>query len=142
MIKISKKVEYSLMILKHFEEAQGTDLITARQICDAYHTPFDTTAKVMQVMNNAKILGSIKGANGGYSLTKNLSEINYLELTELIEGKKLAPTCSDMNCSLLSSCNISSPVQKLNSKLTDFFQELSIKDLLAENLTSINQRAL
>jgi Rrf2 family protein len=137
MIKLNKKVEYGLMILKHFEEKTCDSLTSAREICDLYNTPFDTTAKVMQILNSASILESVKGVRGGYTLNKDLSSISYLALTELIEGRKVGPTCAEQNCTFLGSCNISSPVQKLNERLKHFFENLTVKDLLGENIKSI-----
>ena len=68
MLKINKKVEYALMALKFMAEEKAIGKITsAREICDKFNTPFDTTAKVMQAMNHHKILNSVKGTKGGYT---------------------------------------------------------------------------
>ena len=42
----------------------------------------------MQVMNNHDVLKSVKGIKGGYSLNKSLSEITYMGLVQMIEGKE------------------------------------------------------
>lgn len=131
MFKINKKIEYSLIVLKHFLK-NGQNSVTARQICDTYHTPFDTTSKVMQTMNNHHILKSTQGVKGGYELAIDLNALNYLDLAEIIEGKKFSHDCNDINCSLIESCNITGPVNKLNEYLNYFFKTLSIKELLEE----------
>tara|TARA_B100001971_G_scaffold111191_1_gene102083 strand:+ start:23972 stop:24448 length:477 start_codon:yes stop_codon:yes gene_type:complete len=139
MLKINKKVEYALMVLKYIvdKKAEKTNsnetLTTAREVCEKFNIPFDTTAKVMQVMNTAGILDSTKGVKGGYFLKADLNNISYLELSELIEGKKFAMDCVKMKCSLIDTCNITTPVNRLNQYLTLFFQDLSLKDLLIEN---------
>ncbi len=139
MLKINKKVEYALMALKFMAdknisgriESQG--LISAREICDEFHTPFDTTAKVMQVMNNHDILISVKGIKGGYQLNKSLDKITYMELVQMIEGKEnIGRVCSSQKgtCELLGKCNISTPVENLNHKLNAFLQNLTLAELL------------
>ena len=71
MLKINKKVEYALMALKFMadkthsaipnnQDNEVVILTSAREICDEFNTPFDTTAKVMQLMNNHDILKSVK----------------------------------------------------------------------------------
>lgn len=147
MIKINKKVEYALMALKHLsvqnslknEQAahvckDGLHALTsAREICDQYGTPFDTVAKVMQVMNAHDILKSVKGIKGGYYLNKNLSEITYMQLVRMIEGKEdLGRVCQSQKgmCELFHKCNIVTPVEQLNRKLNSYLETLTIQELL------------
>lgn len=132
MVKINKKVEYSLIVLKHLNNNGDSPQITAREICDIYSTPFDTTSRVMQTMNKSGILASTQGKKGGYKLAIDLEQISYLQLVELIEGKKVGQDCSEVNCALLSSCNITGPIKKLNQYLLHFFKVLTIKELLEE----------
>ncbi|MBC7427105.1 MAG: Rrf2 family transcriptional regulator [Bacteriovorax sp.] len=134
MLKINKKVEYALMALKFMADKNDlTPLVSAREICDAFHTPFDTTAKVMQVMNNHDILKSVKGIKGGYSLNKSLSSITYMELVQMIEGREeIGRVCTGHKgtCELLGKCNISTPVENLNKKLNSFLENLTLSELL------------
>lgn len=143
MLKINKKVEYALMALKfmadkaltHQSNGESSDHVTltsAREICDEFHMPFDTTAKVMQLMNNQEILKSVKGIKGGYSLNKDLSEITYMSLVRMIEGKVVGRVCitTKGTCELFSKCNITTPVEHLNRKLNIFLETLSLADLL------------
>ncbi len=134
MVKINRKVEYALMVLKHVAARGPGELSTAREVCDLYQTPFDTTAKVMQQLNAAGILGSTKGVKGGYHLTRKLSEVSYLELVELVEGRPFAMDCHEGPCELLGSCNISTPIKRLNHYLSDVFTRLSVDQLLGGKL--------
>ena len=133
MVKINKKVEYALMVLKHMTQKDSEELTTAREICDKYNVPFDTTSKVMQQMNNYGMFNSQKGVKGGYSLNINLKNISYLELAELVEGKKATVDCELEKCNLVSSCNIVSPMKKLNDHLKYFFKGLTLDELLLQD---------
>lgn len=138
MIKINRKVEYALMVLKLMKEKGSQDLTTAREVCDRFQTPFDTTAKVMQQMNNAGILHSQKGVKGGYTLFRDLSDVTYMELVELIEGKSFMMDCHDRGddrgpCDLYHNCNISQPIKRLNDYLINIFKALSLNEILAED---------
>ncbi|MGZ3788310.1 MAG: RrF2 family transcriptional regulator [Bacteriovorax sp.] len=136
MLKINKKVEYALMALKFMADKASVGELTltsAREVCDEMGTPFDTTAKVMQLMNNQDILKSVKGIKGGYSLNKPLSDITYMELVRLIEGKShIGRVCVGHKgtCELFGKCNISTPVEQLNRKLNSFLETLTLADLL------------
>lgn len=139
MIKINKKVEYSLMVLKHMSSSQSCDqLFTAKEICKLYSIPFDTTSKILQILNRHKIVASTKGINGGYTLSKDLSQINFLFLSEIIEGKKHTKNCSEQNCSLLSTCNITGPITEINKHLFNFFESLTLDKLFSEVINPIS----
>lgn len=140
MIKINRKVEYALMVLKLMKEKNKEDLTTAREVCDKFNTPFDTTAKVMQLMNTAKILHSHKGVKGGYTLSRDLSQVTYMELAELIEGKAFMMDCHEGPCDLYHSCNISKPIKRLNDYILMMFSSLTVSELLApDNLLALKK---
>ena len=142
MIKINRKVEYALMVLKLMKDKDLQELTTAREVCDRFESPFDTTAKVMQQMNSAGILHSIKGVKGGYTLARDLSTISYLELAELIEGKSFMMDCHEGPCDLYHKCNISQPIKRLNDYLINIFNSLTLNELLAEdNLLALKKAA-
>lgn len=137
IIKINKKIEYALIVLNHLESQPSDETVTARQISDKYTTPFDTTAKVMQTLSHHDVLKSQQGIKGGYKLNKDLSKYSYIDVYQMIEGKKLTKDCHSTNCSIIETCNISGPISNLNESLIYFFQGISLKDLF-QNKTPNN----
>jgi Rrf2 family protein len=133
MIKVNRKVEYALMVLKLMKDKDLKDLTTAREVCDRFDVPFDTTSKVMQQMHNAGVLNSQKGVKGGYTLARDLSAISYTDLVEMIEGKSFMMDCHEGPCDLIHKCNISQPIKRLNDYLIGIFNSLSLNELLAED---------
>ncbi|OFZ17231.1 MAG: hypothetical protein A2X86_01915 [Bdellovibrionales bacterium GWA2_49_15] len=132
MLRINKKVEYALMALRFMADEKGQgELASAREVCDKFNTPFDTTAKVMQAMNNSGILQSVKGIKGGYVLARDLGTLTYMELARILEKKMGESLCrgSEGNCELISSCNIVAPIERLNVTLNQYLNQLTIKQL-------------
>lgn len=124
----------ALKFMADKEQSASSDgaLTCTREICDEFDTPFDTTAKVMQLMNAHEILKSTKGIKGGYTLNKNLKEITYMGLVRLIEGKVVGRVCVNTKgtCELFPKCNIVTPVELLNRKLSTFLETLTLAELL------------
>jgi Rrf2 family protein len=136
MLKINRKVEYALMALKFMAKKEAGHLTSAREICEAFSVPFDTTAKVLQIMNSHGLLSSVKGIRGGYQLEKKLEETTYMQLARLIEGNNATQFCQNSKgelCELHSNCNISDPLEQLNRKLNVYLEGLSLEELLFEN---------
>jgi Rrf2 family protein len=136
MLKINKKTEYALIVLKYMSEKDEGTLVSVREICDHFNTPFDTTAKVMQTMNSKDLLDSVKGLKGGYVLKTPLSKVSYMDLAKMIEPKMDHNFCESSKgaCELQKNCNISSPLQTLNDKLNSFLKNLSLADLFTNNI--------
>ncbi len=135
MNKMNRKLEYSLMALKHMSRKMPGELTSAKEVSDSYHAPFDATARMMQLMAQHGILRSEQGANGGYQITKDLSKVTLQDLIDIVQGPTKIAKCMqrDEPCELESSCNIISPVQTLNQKLSEFYSNLSLRDLLVKD---------
>lgn len=135
MFKINKKLEYGLMALKHMANKSSNELTTAKEICQLYRSPFDVTAKVLQQLAGEKWLYVEHGVKGGYRLQKNLHETSFLHLVEVLVGPVHVVNCmldEDSDCSLTDSCNVIEPLKKLNTRLKDFYQTITVADLVQE----------
>ena len=134
MFKISRKVEYALIVLQHLSHEPQGQLTTVKEICEKYRAPFEVVAKVMQQLANHKILKSEQGAHGGYLVQCDLSKFSLFDLVQIIEGPVGVVKClhdeRTPNCELFSNCNIVSPLSYLNEKLIQFYRTLSLNDLL------------
>jgi Rrf2 family nitric oxide-sensitive transcriptional repressor len=132
MNKMNRKLEYSLMALKHMSLKMPGELTSAKEVSESYSAPFDATARVLQMMAQKGILRSEQGAQGGYQITRDLAKVTLHDLIETIEGPTQIAKCisNDEPCGMQSNCNIISPVTTLNQKLNEFYQNLSLKELL------------
>ena len=142
MLKLSKKLEYALIILRHLSDSKD-QIITAKEICDKFSTPFDTTSKVLQSLNQEGLISSKQGARGGYCLEKTLQTISFLELAQIIEPRLPTIDCiqEGKQCEQASTCNIITPMQQLNDHLNGFLNSLTLEQLFASNL-SWNKQAI
>lgn len=132
MKKVNRKIEYSLMALKHMSTKLPGELTTAKEVSDLCQAPFDATARVMQVMAQQGWLKSEHGAFGGYQITKDLSRVTLHDLMNVIQGPTKIARCLNRAepCDIQSSCNIISPINSLNQRLTDFYKSVTIKEIL------------
>ncbi len=133
MFKINRKVEYALIALKHMSGNYPGQLTAAKEICDVYHTPFDPTSRVLQLMAQSGILKAEHGAHGGYLIQKDLSRVTLNELIRIIIGPIEIVNCFHEKhsfCELTGCCNLISPMLNLNEKLSQLFDTITVKDLL------------
>lgn len=132
MNKINRKLEYALMALKYMTGKIPGELTSAKEVSEHFKTPFDATARVMQLMAQKGLLRAEYGAAGGYQINKDLARVSVHDLVEMIDGPTALVKCLAKTepCEIHSTCNIISPVTQLNKKLTEFYRGLSLKELL------------
>ncbi|MBC7754493.1 MAG: Rrf2 family transcriptional regulator [Moraxellaceae bacterium] len=136
MNKINKKTEYALMALKYFVDQavheSPVGLISAKDLAEKTHTPFEVIARVLQALSSRGILKAEYGVSGGYQLVKNLEDISVYELMNVLENSSELAKClgSDSECELSSKCNIISPMTHLNSKVQNFYKSISLAEVL------------
>ena len=132
MNRLNRKIEYALMALKVMATKRPGELTSAKDVVDQMACPFDATARVLQQLAQKDILRSEHGAHGGYQLVHDLSRLSLFHLMEVVLGPMAVAKClhHDAGCGLKNTCNIVSPVASLNRKLTEFYQNLSVGELL------------
>lgn len=132
MNKINRKIEYSLMALKYMSSKVPGELTSAKEVAESFGTPFDATSRVMQIMAQKGLLRSEQGALGGYCLVKDLTKVTLNDLVSMIQGPTKIARCMHKQdpCEIQQSCNIVSPMTNLNHRLTEFYQSVTLRDLL------------
>lgn len=130
MNKINKKTEYALMALKYLKEHDHQ--ISAKDLAEKTHTPFEVIARVLQALSSRGILKAEYGVSGGYQLVKNLEEISVYDLMNILESSTELAKClgTETECELSSKCTIVSPITNLNSKVQNFYKSISLAEVL------------
>lgn len=131
MKRLNRKLEYSLMALKHMLGKKPGELTSAAEIVEKVGSPFDATARVLQIMAQKGLLKSEQGAHGGYVIVRDLSKVSFFELSEMILGPVRVTKCMDHeNCEFHNKCNIHTPMQSLDRRINEFYRSLSIGEIL------------
>ncbi len=131
-MRVTQEADYAIricLILDSLGEKTG-----AANIADIACITPKIALKVLRKLNAAGIVRSYKGAQGGYELLRDGSELRVLEIIELIDGPVRISKCleCDHECSR-NPC-------KMDCKMHIAFGEINNK--LIENLGRITVRML
>lgn len=137
-MQLNRRVEYALMALKFLEDLKDSSssnihgLVSAKKIADSLGTPYELTARIMQTLSQKEFIISIQGQQGGYRIQKDLSKISVFDLIEAIEGPMALVKCQekDPHCAISATCNISNPLEKLNQRVQQLYQNTSLEDVI------------
>jgi len=129
MLKITRKVEYALIAVRHLKE-NPRNLISVSTISKLYGIPKEVLAKTMQKLAGANIVSSVKGPHGGYTATSKASKITLNDFFEILEGPTAIMDCYfDSGCDHLTNCNIRRPINKINDSIRNLFDNLTLADI-------------
>ena len=129
MLKITKKVEYALIAVRHLKE-NPKDLVPVSEISNIYGIPRELLAKTMQQLASKNIVKSVKGPRGGYRATLQSSETNLNDFFEILEGPTAIMDCYfDDACNHSANCNIKTPINKINDSIRNLFDNLTLADI-------------
>ena len=129
MLKLTRKLEYALIALRHMQ-MKGDTLSSTKEIADMYTIPREILAKTLQQMARLKYIDAVQGSKGGYRIDKVLSKINLTQFVEEMEGPLEMVECNiNSDCIQLNTCNIRMPINKINQNIRSIFNKINITDI-------------
>ncbi|MEK9137017.1 MAG: Rrf2 family transcriptional regulator [Bacteroidota bacterium] len=134
MVRLSKRVEYGLIALRHVAARSNGHIVTAREIADAYHISHELVAKVLQKMAKAGLIVSHQGVYGGYTLARNPNDITVSRIINVIEGTMpMIAQCmveGPASCGVFDVCTIKSPLQKVQANIERAFNSMTLSEIV------------
>ncbi len=135
MLKLSKKTEYALMAVRYLAIHSNGRQITAKEISGKVDIPYELLAKVLQTLNKKRIVQSVQGIKGGYTLMRDPSLIPLIEIIKAIEPNYQITDClkdngSKKDCARIDCCTIRNPLSKVQNEIDKVFKETTIKQII------------
>ena len=130
MLKITRKVEYALIALRHMQQTPKSRVSSSNEIASKYGIPQHLLAKILQEMAREKLIQAIKGPAGGYKIKADLEQISLKDFFEKLEGPLGLMDCYfNTDCLQMKSCNILTPIQRINQNMRDMFSKTTLKEI-------------
>ena len=96
----------------------------------AYGIPQELLAKILQRLARENIVDAVKGPTGGYKLAVDPKTINMTKFFEIMEGPMGIMDCYfDSGCEQLQSCNIRTPLNRINDSIRSMFDNMTLADI-------------
>ena len=81
-------------------------------------------------MAKAGYIKAVKGPNGGYKSHVSLEKISLKNFIESIEGPLGLIDCQiNYECTQIDSCNIKTPIKRINDNLLNFLDNISLVEI-------------
>ncbi len=130
MLRISRLTDYGTMILVHLA-GQDAGLCSASDVAAGTHLALPTVQKLLKTLAKSGLVGSVRGANGGYRLTRAPEDITAAEILNVLEGPVAITECSaeTHQCELEPLCQVGSAWQKINRAIRSVMEDIRLSDL-------------
>ena len=90
-MKVSLRATYGIMAAVDLAMHLGTAPVQAKSIARRQAIPARFLEQVLHSMKKAGLVSSLRGAQGGYVLSKKPSEVSIAEILEALDGPLLPP---------------------------------------------------
>jgi len=105
-----------------------------KQMITDLDIPEPFLSKILQLLVQNKLLGSSKGPNGGFYLTKPAIDITMLDVAEAIDGKDNLGNCviKASTCEATEPCSVHHKLAHIRSMVKTMLRAETIADLVSE----------
>jgi Rrf2 family protein len=134
VIKVSTKGRYGtrlmLNLARHYNS--GNKAIILRNIAEEEQISIRYLEQIIISLKIYKLVKSIRGAGGGYTLARKPSEITICHILEALEGSCGLVDCVEDSdfCDRLPSCAAYEVWKEASHILKDYFQRVTLQHVL------------
>ncbi len=133
---ISTKGRYALRVMIDLAEHREDGYIPMKEVADRQEISLKYLERILPVLSKNNLVEGIHGKGGGYRLSRAPEEYTVGEILRLEEGD-LAPVaclaCGAEPCNRQAYCKTLSMWKKFYTLTNDYFDGITIADLLQTN---------
>lgn len=135
MIKLSTKGRYGtrlmLNLALHFSE--GKEAVVLKNISDEENLSIRYLEQIIIPLKINKLVKSVRGAGGGYTLARHPSDINLCEIIKVLEGSCSLVDCLEDEdyCDRATECATQEIWREASDLLKNYFESKTLQDLVA-----------
>ena len=130
---LRRNTDYGLRMMgalaKHFNNGQ---LISARQLASEGHFSYQLGCKLLQQLHRAGLVKSGMGPKGGFTLSREPSEITLLEIIKVLQGEIRLNRCliGGDGCEFEPDCEISTKLSCLQLYINGYLNGITLAEVM------------
>ena len=131
-MRLTAKSEYGVLAAIDLACNYGEGPVSAREIAERRAIPPRFLEQLFVALRRAGLVTAVRGAKGGFVLSRTPSEITVLNVVEALEGPLQASVCDggrESGCGKSGSCAAAPVWAKATSALKDVFESTTLASL-------------
>jgi len=134
MIKLSTKGRYGtrLMLNLALHRTEGKEAVVLKNISEEEELSIRYLEQIIIPLKIHKLVKSVRGAGGGYTLSRPPSKITVCEIIEVLEGSCSLVDCVDDDefCDRVTECAAHEIWKEASELLKNYFESKTLEDLV------------
>lgn len=131
MLRLGKLTDYAMLIMGQMAR-QPDIVLSATSLAEILHLSPPTVSKVLKILAEAKLVGSVRGLMGGYKLLHSASTITVADIIIAMEGAvTMTECCNNANlCALNTRCTMRDNWREINKLIQIMLAQFTLTDML------------
>ena len=132
---VSTKGRYALRVMLCLAQRGADEYIPLKEIAEAEEISQKYLESIMTILSKGGFLDAVHGKGGGYRLNRKPEEYTIGSILKLTEGSLAAVSCTSQGaaaCSRTECCQAKPMWDRLDKMIDDFFEGITIADLLKD----------
>ena len=124
-----------MRVMVCFAQRGTEEYIPLKEIAESEGISQKYLESIMTVLSKADFVDAVHGKGGGYRLNRKPEEYTVGSILKLTEGSLATVSCTTQGpsaCSRASCCQTLPMWEKLDAMVEDFFESITLADLLAD----------
>ena len=131
-MQITRAGEYGVLGLLHLARLGTGKMVMIEDISRTEKISRSFLAKIFQNLVKGGLIGSSRGARGGFTLLKQPKEITVLQVIEAIEGRIALQRClqETPNCEHMEGCALCGLFEEAQDRVREVLGQTTLADLM------------
>lgn len=131
MLRMSKMADYGTVILTTMAHEPERTRSTV-EISAVTHLPVPSVSKILKIFMREGLVVSLRGAKGGYTLSRPPAEISTAQILNAIDGPIGMTECSVTPglCSREAGCPVRSNWQRVNHIMLQALEQITLEQMI------------
>jgi len=139
MLRLTKLTDYGILLMTQMASSQQVRF-SAAELADSTHIPTPTVSKILQMLLHEGMLHSMRGAKGGYELTRPATKINVRDVINVFEGSIALTECNlddGGSCEQHDVCATSKSWKRINQAVRQALEDISLADMIEQDFVPV-----
>ena len=136
MLRLSKLADYGSQVMAYM--ARDSAVHSASEVAAATGIAVPTASKILKMLARRNLLASVRGAKGGYVLSRSAGGISIAEIIDAMDGPISITECSTSTCQQESVCSTKSNWQGINQLIREALEKVTLAEMIEPKPQIVN----
>ncbi len=129
-MKLSTRTRYGIRMLIELTRNYNKGVLKLNEIAKKENIAEKYLGQITIILKNNKIINSVRGVKGGFTLTKSPENFNLKDLVEILEGEINIVNCKENECINYNDCITKNLWSEVSMAIKNTLSKYTLQDLI------------